>query len=75
MTAPSRQALFFGDHFITTPVPAGAQLAIERWAREHIDSLAEVLAAHNLTPSDIRVPQYERVVYRDEIDPQPGATT
>lgn len=70
LTDPKRRPILFAvDHFVTTPLDRAAQLAIEAWTRDNNDSLAAALAPHGLTPHDIVVPKYERVVYRDEVEP------
>lgn len=56
-----------GDELVTRPVDPGVQRAIERATTAAHDALVVELAPFGLTPLDIVVPDYEQVVWADEV--------
>lgn len=55
------------DELIVRPVDAPVQRAIERATEAAHDALVLELAAFGLSPIDIVIPQFEQVVYEDEV--------
>lgn len=66
--APARETITTDANAeVTTPVSQEVADAIQRVAGTTRDALAIALAPYGLHPSDIAVPRYERIVYKDEI--------
>ena len=51
----------------TVPVAAAVQEAIERATAVAHDAICQELAAFGLAPLDIAIPEYEQVIYEDEV--------
>lgn len=62
-----RVPLIIREEFSTVPVAPPVQRAIERATEAAYDALCCALAPFGLTPLDIAVPQFEQVIYHDEV--------
>lgn len=59
--------LIDGDELVTRPVDQTVQRAIERATEAAHDALVRELAPFGLTPLDIVIPEFEQVIYEDEV--------
>lgn len=62
-----RSQLVARGDLVTVPVAAEVQGAIERATAVAHEALCQELAAFGLTPLDIVIPEYEQVIYEDEV--------
>lgn len=62
-----KPAVVVDDTTLTVPIPFEAASAINEWHEAHTEELAKLLAPFGLHPYDIALPQYERVVTREEL--------
>ena len=65
--AEQRQPLIIGDSYITVPAGSEVEQVMAEWAAAHLNDLAARLAPTGLTPADLALPEYHRVVYVDEV--------
>ncbi|OJU41793.1 MAG: hypothetical protein BGN97_03550 [Microbacterium sp. 69-10] len=63
----TRVHLIDGDELVTRPVDQTVQRAIERATEAAHDALVRELAPFGLTPLDIVIPEFEQVIYEDEV--------
>lgn len=65
----ARKPLIAADQFITAPISDGAARVIQAFMAKYRDELDAELKPFGLTINEIAVPNYERLVYADEVKP------
>jgi hypothetical protein len=63
----SRAVLRRGDELVTRRVDPAVQGAIEQATEAAYHELCAELAPYGLTPLDIVIPEFEQVIYEDEV--------
>lgn len=63
----ARKPLIAAGQFITAPISDGAARVIQAFIARHRDEIDADLEPFGLTINDIAVPNYERLVYADEV--------
>lgn len=60
--------LFVDTGFVTVPLTEEANRAIYDFIRAHVVELDAALAPHGLKACDVVLPEFERAVYRSEVE-------
>lgn len=63
-----RKPLVLTGEIITAPVGSGVEDTLRKWSIAHLDDLTERLRPLGITPKDILMPEWRRVVYQDEVE-------
>jgi len=66
---PVRPALHYKDGTqVTTPARKSVSQALHNYMVEHVDEIAAVLAPYGVHPYDLARPEWEMVIYEDDVE-------